>query len=65
MSQVITSASTNPTFYLNATSFGISFGETAAYILALGNKVDGTVRRDFVEYFFGKAPLHLFLLRIS
>lgn len=43
---------TNPT-YNNTPVAQFSLAETAAYILALGNKTSGDVSKPFVEYLFG------------
>jgi hypothetical protein len=55
--RVATSNATNPTFGLTPTGLSFGFGETAAYILGLGDRVKGEVRRDVVEYLFGKLGL--------
>jgi hypothetical protein len=52
--RVETSAATNPTFYLNNTNNAISLGETAAYMLALGNRVTGEAPLTHVRMMFGK-----------
>jgi hypothetical protein len=49
-----TSNATNPTYELSDLGTGFGFGETAAYILILGNKTTSTVNRTLVEYLFGK-----------
>ncbi|EXJ75405.1 uncharacterized protein A1O5_02101 [Cladophialophora psammophila CBS 110553] len=54
LARVDTSKATNPTFNLTTTGTLFSFGETAAYIIALGDRETGTVRRAWVEYLFGK-----------
>lgn len=54
LARVHTSNATNPTFTLTTTGRQFSFGETAAYIIVLGDRVAGTVRRAWVEYLFGK-----------
>ena len=54
LARVHTSKATNPTFTLTKTGRQFSFGETAAYIIALGDRVTGTVKRSWVEYLFGK-----------
>jgi hypothetical protein len=55
--RLITSNTTNPTYSLSDLGSDFSVGETAAYILLLGDDhgVSGTVRRELVEYFFGKS----------
>lgn len=52
--RVETSAATNPTFYLNSTNSAISLGETAAYLLALGDRVTGQAPLDRVRMMFGE-----------
>lgn len=54
LARVHTSMATNPTFSLTKTGTQFSFGETAAYIIALGDRTLGTVRRAWVEYLFSK-----------
>lgn len=55
LARVHTSNATNPTFTLTSTGLKFSFGETSAYIIVLGDRVAGTVRRAWVEYLFGKS----------
>jgi hypothetical protein len=50
--RVITSNKTNPTFILTEIGRQFSFGETAAYILVLGDRIQGKVPRSWVEYLF-------------
>ncbi|KAF2690653.1 Cloroperoxidase [Lentithecium fluviatile CBS 122367] len=52
LARVRTSNATNPTYTLSPLGSGFSVGETAAYILILGDRVRGTVRKDLVEYLF-------------
>jgi len=54
LARVHTSNTTNPTFSLTQTGIKFSFGETSAYIIVLGDRTTGTVRRAWVEYLFGK-----------
>jgi Peroxidase, family 2 len=54
LARVHTSNATNPTFTLTRTGLEFGFGESAAYILVLGDRVSGTVPRPWVEYLFGK-----------
>jgi hypothetical protein len=54
LARVQTSNATNPTFTLTPTGLKFGFGETSAYIIVLGDRVSGTVRRAWVEYLFGK-----------
>jgi hypothetical protein len=56
LARVLTSNATNPTFSLNKLGTQFSFGETAAYILVFGDKVTGTVKKSWVEYFFRWCP---------
>ena len=58
LARVHTSNATNPTFGFTETGREFSFGESAAYILILGDRVSGTVPRSWVEYLFGKIILH-------
>ncbi|KAF2102003.1 Cloroperoxidase [Rhizodiscina lignyota] len=59
LARVHTSNATNPTFMLTDLGRKFSFGETAAYILVLGDRVAGTVKRSWVEYLFEKERLPL------
>jgi len=52
--RVITSNKTNPKFELSELGDQFSIGETAAYILFLGDREGATVRKELVEYLFGK-----------
>ncbi|KAF2652386.1 peroxidase [Lophiostoma macrostomum CBS 122681] len=54
-----TSNTTNPTFVLSDIGRAFGFGETAAYILILGNKTTATVERSLVEYLFENERLPL------
>lgn len=54
LARVITSNTTNPEFFLSHTGSGFSVGETAAYIIILGDRDSGTVRKEVVEYLFGE-----------
>src|ERR1700742_129490 len=49
LARVHTSNATNPNFTLTTTGTQFSFGETAAYIIVLGNRTSGTVPRAWVE----------------
>lgn len=52
--RVNTSIATNPTYNMSELGLDFSYGETAAYILILGDKYSGKVNRSWVEYLFGK-----------
>lgn len=52
--RVNTSMATNPTYNISQLGEAFSFGETAAYIIVLGDKTEGTVNRSWVEHLFGK-----------
>ncbi|KAI0005272.1 Chloroperoxidase [Xylariaceae sp. FL0662B] len=54
-----TSNATNPTFTMSDIGTAFSFGETAAYIVVLGDKVSGTVEKSWVEYLFENERLPL------
>ncbi|KAI1075743.1 Chloroperoxidase [Whalleya microplaca] len=54
-----TSRATNPTFTMSETGKTFSYGETAAYIMVLGDKVSGTVKKSWVEYLFENERLPL------
>lgn len=51
--RIITSNATNPKYELSPLGSDFSIGETAAYILFLGDRESATVRKDLVEYLFG------------
>ncbi|KAI0136713.1 Chloroperoxidase [Xylariales sp. AK1849] len=59
--RVATSNATNPTFTLTETGEQFGYGESAAYIIALGDRDSGTVNKSFVEYLFEheRLPLEL------
>jgi hypothetical protein len=57
LARVITSNATNPTYSLSDLGSGFSVGETAAYILILGDAANGTVKRELVDYLFGECPI--------
>ncbi|KAF7556331.1 heme-thiolate peroxidase [Cylindrodendrum hubeiense] len=57
MGRVLSSSRTNPEYYLNATAESISFGETGAYILALGDFETGTVPLERVRMMFEEERL--------
>ncbi|KAL5047033.1 hypothetical protein BDW71DRAFT_214194 [Aspergillus fruticulosus] len=50
--RVNTSNATNPTFTLSTTGLEFGYGESAAYIIVLGNKTTGLVDKSWVEYLF-------------
>lgn len=56
MSRIQTSNLTNPTFGFTNIGKQFSVGESAAYLIVLGNKTTRTVNRTVVEYLFGKQP---------
>ncbi|KAI9148171.1 putative sterigmatocystin biosynthesis peroxidase stcC [Paramyrothecium foliicola] len=59
--RIQTSNATNPNFELTQAGIDFGVGESAAYILILGDRVSGTVRKSFVEFLFEeeKLPLEL------
>ncbi|KAF2105737.1 Chloroperoxidase [Lophiotrema nucula] len=57
LARVITSNTTNPDYSLSDLGQSFSLGESAAYILALGNGTEGKVKRELVEYLFEKERL--------
>ncbi|KAK8043184.1 Cloroperoxidase [Apiospora phragmitis] len=52
LGRVQTANRTNPAFELNKSGSPASTAETSIYLLAFGDVGAGTVRREFVEYFF-------------
>lgn len=54
LARVDTSNATNPTFSMSSLGDSFSLGETAAYIIALGDRDEGTVDKSWVEYLFGE-----------
>ena len=55
MARQATSNATNPDFELSELGDRFATGESAAYIIVLGDKVGGTVQRSVVEYLFGES----------
>ncbi|KAF4470461.1 Chloroperoxidase [Fusarium albosuccineum] len=53
----IESRSVNPNYTFTSTVEAFSLGEVAAPIIVFGDMESGTVKRSFVEYFFGKLVL--------
>jgi hypothetical protein len=51
--RVNTSKATNPKYSMSQLGEDFSYGETAAYLIVLGDKESGTVKRSWVEYMFG------------
>jgi hypothetical protein len=60
-SRLQTSNATNPDFDLSDLGFNFGVGETAAYIIVLGDRVTGTVPRAWVQYLFENERLPLSL----
>lgn len=56
LSRVQMSNTTNPTFGFTKVGQQFSIGESAAYLIVLGNKTTRTANRTVVEYLFGKSP---------
>jgi hypothetical protein len=54
LARYASSQSTNPDFSMSQLGDAFSLGETAAYIIALGDRDDATVAKDWVEYLFGE-----------
>lgn len=52
--RVNTSMATNPNYTMSELGASFSYGETAAYIIVLGDKENGLVNRSRVEYLFGR-----------
>ncbi|KAL4744671.1 hypothetical protein BDW72DRAFT_212277 [Aspergillus terricola var. indicus] len=50
--RVNTSKATNPNYSMSQLGEDFSYGETAAYLIVLGDKESGTVDRSWVEYMF-------------
>jgi hypothetical protein len=46
---------TNPDYSMSDLGAEFSIGESAAYIIVLGDHVSGTVQKAFVEYLFGES----------
>lgn len=55
LARVDTSIATNPMYSMSDLGNEFSLGETAAYIIALGDRDDATVPKSFVEYLFGES----------
>jgi hypothetical protein len=54
LARVHSSIATNPSYSMSDLGNEFSLGETAAYIIALGDRDDATVQKSFVEYLFGE-----------
>lgn len=54
LARVNTSNSTNPSFGFTKVGEQFSVGESAAYLIVLGNKTTRTANKTVVEYLFGK-----------
>lgn len=54
LARVQTSNATNPSFGFSKVGQAFSLGESAAYIIVLGNTTSRTVERSRVEYLFGE-----------
>ncbi|KAI2622370.1 Cloroperoxidase [Hypoxylon sp. NC1633] len=52
VARLMTSNLTDPEYSLSDLGSAFSIGETAAYIIVLGDKVSGTVPKSWVEYLF-------------
>lgn len=66
LARVQTSNATNPTFGFTKIGTAFSLGESAAYLIVLGNKTSRTVNRTVVEYLFRKIPpLDITSVRLS
>lgn len=57
LARMIDSVKYNRKFALSNLAADFSAGENAGYMLAFGNKTEKTVRRDLVEYFFGRCNI--------
>ncbi|KAL2258398.1 hypothetical protein VTK26DRAFT_8312 [Humicola hyalothermophila] len=60
LARIRTSQATNPHYTLSELGSSFSLGESAAYVVVLGDKATGTVNRTWVEWFFEheRLPLH-------
>lgn len=56
LARQIHSKAFNPTYTYPQTTEETSYNEAGFPIIAFGNMEEGTVRRDWVEYFFGMFP---------
>ena len=65
LARVITSNATNPEYSLSDLGSGFSIGETAAYIMLLGNTTTGMVEKKRVEYLFGECAKILSLASLD
>jgi hypothetical protein len=57
VARMLDSKAKNPTYTFTAQQDTINLGEVGGLIAAFGSIEEGTVRRDFVEYFFGAYAL--------
>jgi len=61
LGRIKTSQATNPTYAMSELGDAFTYGESAAYVVVLGDKISGTVKRSWVEWFFEheQLPQHL------
>jgi hypothetical protein len=59
IARVKDSKANNPEYSMSELGMTFGFGESVAYIIALGDPQTGTVERDRVEFLFGMVPLAL------
>lgn len=65
LARVNTSKTTNPSFGFTKIGEQFSVGESAAYLIVLGNKTTRTANKTVVEYLFGKRRACLLLLFLN
>lgn len=54
LERIRTSQATNPTYSMSALAESFGLGESAAYVVVLGDKKTATVKRSWAQWFFGK-----------
>ncbi|KAL2172256.1 hypothetical protein VTG60DRAFT_6634 [Thermothelomyces hinnuleus] len=61
LGRIKTSQATNPTYSMSELGDAFTYGESAAYVVVLGDKESRTVNRSWVEWFFEheQLPQHL------
>ncbi|KAK4244523.1 Chloroperoxidase [Corynascus novoguineensis] len=61
LGRIKASQATNPEYSMSELGDSFTYGESAAYVVVLGDKISGTIKRSWVEWFFEheQLPQHL------
>lgn len=54
LGRIKASQATNPEYAMSDLADAFTLGESAAYVVVLGDKISRTVKRSWVEWFFGE-----------